>query len=92
MSQHICGSIRVKLFNSTVLPVLLFGLSSLALKPMHHSMVAGVQRKMLRNMAGWRRVDGEPWAVTMQRMRTRVEALQSTTKSPNVSEQIFSLK
>ena len=52
MSQHVNANLRVKLFNSTVLPVMLYGLSSLTLKPMHHSMLKGVQTKMLRNMAG----------------------------------------
>ena len=92
MSQHVCASLRIKLFNSTVLSVLLYGLSSLTLKPVHHSMLRGARTKMLRNMAGWRRLEGESWAVTMHRMRLRVEALQSTSSSPDVSEQLFSLK
>ena len=69
MSQHVSGSLQVKLLNSTVLPVLLYGLSSLTLKPMHHSMLRGARTKMLRNMAGWRRVEGESWSVIMHRMR-----------------------
>ena len=92
MSQHICASLRVKLFNSTVLPVLLYGLSSLALKPMHHSMLRGTRLKMLRNMAGWRRIEGESWQETMRRMRQRVTNLQTAFSSPDVSQQIFSLK
>ena len=92
MSQQICASLRVKLFNSTVLPVFLYGLSSLALKPMHDSMLKGKRLKMLRNMAGWRRIEGESWQGTMRRMRQRVNNLQTTGSSPDVSQEIFSLK
>ena len=72
MCQHVCANLRIKLINSTVLPILLYSLSSLTLKPMHHSMLRGTRTKMLRNLAGWRRVEGEGWPETMRRMRARV--------------------
>ena len=92
MSQHVNANLRVKLFNSTVLPVMLYGLSSLTLKPRHHSMLKRAQTKMLRNMAGWRRFEGENWSNTMRRMRSRVADLQQNTSSPNVCERLLSLK
>ena len=92
MCQHVCAGLRIRLFNSTVLPVLLYGLSSLTLKPMHHSMLRGARTKMLRNMAGWRRIEGESWQETMHRMRGRVTDLQSRVVCPDVSERLFSLK
>ena len=85
MNQHVSGHLLVKLFNSTILPVLLYGLSSLTLKLQHHNMIKGARTKMLRNMAGWRRLDGENWSITMRRMHSRVEVLESTTSSPDVS-------
>ena len=33
-----------------------------------------VQRRMLRNIAGWVRIDYEPWDETMRRMRARLAA------------------
>ena len=92
MSQHVGAGHRIKLFNSTVLPVLLYGLASLALKPQHHAMLRGARTKMLRNMAGWRRAEGESWQDTMRRMQTRVSNMLSTAPSPDVSERVFSLK
>ena len=92
MSQSVCAKLRVKLFTSAVLPVMLYGLSSLTLKPMHHSMLRGARLKMLRNMAGWRRLEGESWQVTMHRMRERVAGLVSGSTCPEISEQLFSLK
>ena len=32
-----------------------------------------LQRKMIRRIVGWRRIDGEPWDETMRRMRDRVD-------------------
>jgi len=92
MCQHVHANLRIKLFNSTVLPVMLYSLSSLTLKPMHHSMLRGARTKMLGSMAGWRRAEGESWPETMHRMRARVAGLQSSVASPCVSETIFSLK
>ena len=92
MNQNVCAILRTKLFNATVLPALLFGLSSLTLKPEHHNMLRGVRLKMIRNMAGWRRVDGEAGCDTMRRVRLRIESLLLVAASPNVSETIYSLK
>ena len=36
-------------------------------------------RKMLRNIVGWRRLEGEPWPDTMRRMRDRVSNLMQQT-------------
>ena len=55
-------------------------------------MLRGTRLKMLRNMAGWRRIEGESWSETMRRMRQRVENLQATVASPEISQQVFSLK
>eukprot|EP00929_Paragymnodinium_shiwhaense_P084330 TRINITY_DN4507_c0_g2_i3.p1 TRINITY_DN4507_c0_g2~~TRINITY_DN4507_c0_g2_i3.p1 ORF type:complete len:167 (+),score=14.08 TRINITY_DN4507_c0_g2_i3:121-621(+) len=90
MSQHVCADLRVKLFNATVLPVLLYGLSSLTLKPMHLSLLRGTRLKMLRNMAGWRRLDAESWHDTMHRMRQRVDRLLASTSCPEISSMLAS--
>ena len=44
---------------------------------MHLQKLDTTQRKMLRSMVGWIRVDGEDWADTMRRMNTRVEYANS---------------
>ena len=92
MSQHVGAGHRIKLFNCTVLPVLLYGLTSLALKPQHHAMLRGARTKMLQNIAGLRRMEGESWQDTMRRMQARVSNMLSTAASPDVSESVFSLK
>ena len=61
-----------KLFDALVSPTILFGLSTLPLTKMHVQKLDTTQRKMLRSMVGWIRVDGEDWADTMRRMNTRI--------------------
>ena len=34
--------------------------------------LGSVQRKMLRSIVGWVRVDGEEWETTMRRMKQRM--------------------
>lgn len=63
-----------------------------ALKPQHHAMLPRARTKMLRNMAGWRRAEGESWQDTMRRMQARVSNMPSTAASPDVSERVLSFK
>ena len=65
---------RLKLFDSTVTPTVLYGLEVLPLTTAQLQRLDAVQRRMLRNIAGWVRVEDEPWDETMRRMRARLAA------------------
>ena len=81
-NKNISIKLRMKLFDSVVSPSLFFGL---AILPLHVSSIEKiniVQRKMLRKIVGWVRIQGETWENTMRRMSTRVDsAVDSTVES-----------
>ena len=66
--------LRFKLFDSTVTPTVLCGMEVLPLTAAQLQRLEAVQRRMLRNIAGWVRVEDEPWDETMRRMRARLAA------------------
>ena len=78
VDHNIPAKLRAKLFEATVTPCALFGLACLTLTraDMHHSEVT--QRKMLRNIVGWRRLESEPWPDTIRRMRDRTSCSKQT--------------
>ena len=63
----------LKLFDAVVTPTILFGLAVLPLSVMSVEKLQVTQRKMLRKMVGWVRVQGEEWDITMRRMKVRVD-------------------
>ncbi|CAE7565538.1 unnamed protein product [Symbiodinium natans] len=76
-NKHIAVRNRLKYFDAVITPTVLFSLHALPLtqKQLHDLNI--LQRRMLRSIVGWRRVDGEPWSDTMTRMNQRVaSALQ----------------
>ena len=62
--------LRLRLFSSVVTPSVLFGSSVLSLTQTQLHRLGTVQRRMLRNIIGWVRVDGEDWHDTMSRMKS----------------------
>ena len=64
---------RLKLFDSVVTPTVLFGLPTLALTTRQKEQLDVLQRRMLRLIVGWVRLDDEDWNVTMRRMNDRVD-------------------
>ena len=64
---------RLRFFDACVSPTVLFALVSFPLTRDQVEVLDALQRKMLRRIVGWRRVDGEPWDETMRRMRDRLE-------------------
>jgi hypothetical protein len=56
-----------------VTPTVLFGTSTLPISKTQLSQLDGVQRKMLRSIAGWARHSDEEWADTMRRVNWKVE-------------------
>ena len=73
----------MKLFISTVLPCLMFGLSSVPLQSKHLKMIQTTQNKMMRRMVGWRRLQNEPWSDTMHRMKQRVASMLKVAPCPD---------
>ncbi len=53
---------------------MLYGMAVLPLTARQLQRLDAVQRRMLRNVAGWVRIGDEPWEDTMRRMRGRVGA------------------
>ena len=72
-NQQVSLHLRLKLFDSVVSPTALFATSSLPLTSAHFSRLGRAQRKMLRCIVGWVRIDDEPWSDTMHRMRNRMD-------------------
>ena len=64
--------LRLKLFDAVVSPCVLFGLGALPMYATLREKVDITQRKMLRRIVGWRRIPDEPWDITMERMKNRV--------------------
>ena len=63
-------------FNACVTPVVQFALAAFPLTKKHRDDLDILQRKMLRNIVGWRRIADEPWHDTMERMSNRLSRAQ----------------
>ena len=65
--------LRMKLFDAICSPTILFGLAVLPLTLKKREALDVLQRRMLRLIVGWKRLPGEDWAITMHRMKGRLE-------------------
>lgn len=63
---------RLKLFDSTITPTLLYRLLQIPLLQHQCSKLDSLQRRMLRQVVGWVSMPNEPWDLTMSRMKRRV--------------------
>lgn len=72
-NRNIGIHLRLKLFDAVVTPTILYGLVALPLSSTSLQKIEVVQRKMLRKIVGWVRLQGESWEATMHRMKDRVE-------------------
>ena len=79
-NKNISIKLRMRLFESTVSPSLLFGLAILPLHASSMEKLNIVQRKMVRKIVGWVRLPEEPWENTMRRMGTRVNRVVGQSK------------
>lgn len=69
--------LRLKFFDGVASPTCVYGLAVLPLSSLSLEKNVVVRRKMIRKHVGWARMQGEPWEVTMRRMKIRVDrALQ----------------
>lgn len=92
LNKHVSLKNRLKLFQAVVTPAVLYGLSTLPLTDKQFADLDVVQRRMLRSIVGWRRVDGEEWVVTMRRMNSRVSYALCQHPIPNWTKQLRSRK
>ena len=60
--------LRLKVFNAVDTPAMFFSLHTLALTKVQLESINVLQRKMLRSIVRWVRVNGEDWSETMRRM------------------------
>jgi len=74
-------ALRMKLFDATVTPCALHGISALTMTQKSHHAFRTAQRKMLRTIVGWTRAPAESWEETMRRMKTKVARAMQTTSS-----------
>ncbi|OLP96509.1 Myosin-12 [Symbiodinium microadriaticum] len=72
VNKYVPIKLRMKFFDAVVTPTILFGLHTLALTGVQLSKLDSIQRRMLRSMVGWIRIQDESWHDTMSRMKSRV--------------------
>ena len=73
LDQNINIRSRLRFFQSVISTTVMYGLPACALTKKLVESLDVVQRKMLRKMVGWSRIDGEYWSDTMRRMREKVQ-------------------
>ena len=71
-NKHVNLKLRLKFLTAVVTPAMLFSLHTLALTKVQLKSVNVLQRKMLRSIVGWVRLNGEDWSETMRRMNHRL--------------------
>ena len=73
-NKNIPIRLRFKLFDATVTPTVLYSLSSTPLTSGQVGRLDACQRKMMRKIVGWTRLNDEDWSVTGSRMKAKLEA------------------
>ena len=87
-NKHVSLKLRLKFFNAVVTPAMLFSLHTLALTKVQLESINVLQRKMLRSIVGWVRVNGEDWSETMRRMNHRLSVVLELFPIPPWTEQL----
>ena len=72
LNKNVSIKLRLKLFDSTVTPSLLFGLSVLPITQVNMDKITVCQRKMIRKIVGWTRHPGDEWETVMHNMKQKV--------------------
>ncbi len=85
-NRRILVHLRLRLFDSVVSPTVLYSLSTTALTATQLDWLDGIQRKMVRRIIGWIRVDDEDWHATGHRMKQRLTAALAKHTITNWSE------
>ena len=72
-NPHISLKLRLQYFEATITPSVLYGLTTLPLTQSQLDKLDAAQRRMLRSIVGWVRIEGEDWCDTMHRMKLRLQ-------------------
>ena len=73
-NRNIPIKLRLRLFDSVVTPSVLYSLTTTPLTQKDLDKLDALQRKMLRRIVGWVRLEEEAWQLTGHRMKRRLEA------------------
>ena len=73
INRHVNLCAKLKLFHNTVLPRLLFGLTTMPLAKQHMAKLNVIIRKMIRRIIGWTRKPNESWQKTMRCMKKKYQ-------------------
>ena len=84
--------LRLKLFDATVSPSLLFGLCTLPISHANMDKILVCQRKMLREIVGWVRHPGEQWENVMHNMKIKVQSAMQQYLVKPWDEQIAKMR
>ena len=68
LNKHVSLEKRLRFFDVCVSSVILFGLVTFPLIKQKLKFMDQLQRKMMRRIVGWSRIENEPWRDTMIRM------------------------
>ena len=88
VNRHVPIKLRLRLFEATVQPTVLFGLVALPLSTRNLERLDATRRKMMRNIVGWVRLPDEDWSTTMSRMKSKVQRTEQMHRSTPWSELI----
>ena len=92
MDSNIPVGLHLSIFDAMVSPGALYSCAVLALNNDDLKIFDIVQRKMLRRIVGWRRIQGEDWECTMHRMKIRVQRALEMHAISNWSRRIMSAR
>ena len=65
--------LRLKYFDASIGPSILFAIAVLPMTKGRLQELDKLQRKMLRRIVGWRRIENEDWSISMKRMNDRLD-------------------
>ena len=92
-NRHVNIKLRLKLFDATVTPAALYGLTSCPLTNTQLARLDTTMRKMLRRLVGWvHSNDDETWEQRGHRMKTRLDTALSLFKITPWSERVMCAK
>ena len=73
-NQNVPVHLRLRLFDSIVSPTLMYSLATSPLTSGQLERLDATQRRMLRRIVGWVRLEDEAWERTGSRMKQRLQA------------------
>ena len=74
INRHVDVKLRLRLFDSVVTPAVLYSLSTAPLTAKDLERLAVTQRKMIRSIVGWVKLNENDWADMYRRLGAKVDA------------------